>query len=86
MPYLRLRECCEERFARCPFAEDGAHRAMLPFGGRSARMLLAEMACRRSGFKRAFRIDCTADEERFIRAISGHVLILPRNLAYQETS
>ena len=86
VPYLRLRECCEERFVRRPFAEGGAHRAMLPFGGRSARMLLAEMACRRSGFKRAFRIDCTADEERFIRTISGHVLILPWNLAYQETS
>ena len=74
-PYLRLRECCEERFARCPFVEDGAHRAMLPFGGWSARMPLAELACRRSGFKRAFRIDCIADEERLIRTISGHVLI-----------
>lgn len=32
VPYLRLRECCEERFARCPFAEDGAHRVLFPFG------------------------------------------------------
>lgn len=74
-PYLRLRECCEERFARCSFAEDGANRAMFPFGGRSARMPFAELACRRSGFKRAFRIDCIAGEERSIRTISGHVLI-----------
>ena len=75
VPYLRLRGCCEERFARCPFAEDGAHRAMFPFGGWSARMPLAELACRRSGFKRAFRIDCITDEGRLIRTISGHVLI-----------
>lgn len=61
VPYLRLRECCEERFACCPFAEDGAHRALFPFGGWSARMPLAELVCRRSGFKRAFRIDCIAD-------------------------
>lgn len=74
-PYLRLRECCEERFARCSFAEDGTHRAMFPFGGWSARTPLAELACLRSGFKRAFRIDCIAGEERSIRTISGHVLI-----------
>ena len=76
VPCLRLRERCEDRFACCSFAEDGAHRAMFPFGGWSARMPLAELACRRSGFKRAFRIDCITDEGRLIRTISGHVLIL----------
>lgn len=48
---LRLRERCEDRFARCSFAEDGAHRAMFPFDGWSAGMPLAELACRWSGFR-----------------------------------
>lgn len=51
VPYLRLCECCEDRFECCSFAEDGAHRAMFPFGGWSAGMLLTELACRRSGFR-----------------------------------
>lgn len=51
VPCLRLCECCEDRFACSSFAEDGAHRAMFPFGGWSAGMPLAELACRRSDFR-----------------------------------
>lgn len=43
VPCLRLRECCEERFARRPFAEDGAHRAMFPFGGWEKEHLLRNL-------------------------------------------
>lgn len=43
VPYLRLRECYEDRFACHSFAEDGAHRAMLPFGGWEKEYLLRNL-------------------------------------------
>ena len=43
VPYLRLRECYEDRFACHSFAEDGAHRAMFPFGGWEKEYLLRNL-------------------------------------------